>query len=94
MHPVADLCKLEGGEAHGHIVIPVLSVNLQPLVSGEDSDDFPLPPLQPVIPHAAVHPGTAGPGPRVTMLVDQVVGLVLHWAKAVHQFAGPVAVEA
>lgn len=93
VQPVTDLRELERSDAHGHVVIPVLPVDLQPLVSGEDPDDLPLPALQAVVPHPPVHPGAAGPGPRVAVLVDQVVGLLLHGAKPVDQLPGPVAVK-
>lgn len=93
MHPVTDLGKLQRGESHSHVVVSVLPVNLQPLVSREDADDFPLPAFQSRVPHTAVHPRAAGPRPGITVLVDQVVRLILHRTKAVDQLPRPVTVK-
>lgn len=43
MNPVADLGKLKWRKANSHIVVPILAIDFQPLVSGEDADDFALP---------------------------------------------------
>lgn len=45
MNPVTDLSELQRSDAHGHVVIPVLAVYLQPLVSREYADDLPFPAL-------------------------------------------------
>lgn len=94
MQPIANLGKLQRGEAYGHIVVSIFPFYLQPLVSRKDPDHLPLPALQGIVPNAAIHPRPAGSRPCVAVLVDQVVGLVLHGAETVHQLPGSVAVEA
>lgn len=93
MDPIADLSKLQRSNAHGHVVIPVLPVDLQPLMAGENPNNLPIPALQIIVPHSSIDPGAAGPGPGITVLVDQVAGLFLHRTESVHQFPGPVAVK-
>lgn len=91
--PAAQLGVLERRDAHRHVVVLLLALDVHPLVAGVDGDDLALPVLVWLF-QTQVDPGAGGARLGVAVLVEEVPGFLGHAAEPVDQLVGSVLVEA